>query len=68
MAYKEIKIGKPVRIRFEAEIAFMNEKTPTFFQRRPVYVCFLAETSDGHLIDFRRIRYDWSAFKIALSS
>ncbi|KAH2544902.1 hypothetical protein KXW97_001735 [Aspergillus fumigatus] len=55
LAGKEIKIGKPVRIRFEAEIAFMNEKTPTFFQRRPVYVCFLAETSDGHLIDFRRI-------------
>ncbi|PKX95012.1 putative DEAD/DEAH box DNA helicase (Mer3) [Aspergillus novofumigatus IBT 16806] len=52
---KEIKPGKPVRIRFKAEIAFMNEKTPTFFQRRPVYVCFLAETSDGHLIDFRRI-------------
>ncbi|RHZ65844.1 putative DEAD/DEAH box DNA helicase (Mer3) [Aspergillus thermomutatus] len=52
---KEIKPGKPVKIRFKAEIAFMNEKTPTFFQRRPVYVCFLAETSDGHLIDFRRI-------------
>ncbi|GIK05896.1 sec63 protein [Aspergillus viridinutans] len=52
---KEIKPGKPVKIRFKAEIAFMNEKTPTFFQRRPVYVCFLAETSNGHLIDFRRI-------------
>ncbi|GFF30986.1 ATP-dependent DNA helicase MER3 [Aspergillus udagawae] len=52
---KEIRPGKPVKIRFKAEIAFMNEKTPTFFQRRPVYVCFLAETSDGHLIDFRRI-------------
>ncbi|GFF96560.1 ATP-dependent DNA helicase MER3 [Aspergillus lentulus] len=52
---KEIKPGKPVKIRFKAEIAFMNEKTPTFFQRRPVYVCFLAEASDGHLIDFRRI-------------
>ncbi|KAF7115781.1 hypothetical protein CNMCM5793_003421 [Aspergillus hiratsukae] len=52
---KEIKPGKHVKIRFKAEIAFMNEKTPTLFQRRAVYVCFLAETSDGHLIDFRRI-------------
>jgi ATP-dependent DNA helicase HFM1/MER3 len=35
----------------------MNEKCPNFFQRRPVYVCFVAETSDGCLIDFRRIRF-----------
>lgn len=33
----------------------MNEKCPSYFQRRPVYVCFLAETSDGRMIDFRRI-------------
>ena len=34
----------------------MNEKVPSYFQRHPLYVCFLAETSDGHMIDFRRIR------------
>lgn len=34
----------------------MNEKTPTFFQKRPVYVCFMAETSDGRMLDFRRLR------------
>lgn len=34
----------------------MNEKVPTFFQRRAVYVCFLAETSDGRMIDFRRLK------------
>ncbi|EAW06934.1 putative DEAD/DEAH box DNA helicase (Mer3) [Aspergillus clavatus NRRL 1] len=51
----DIKPGKHVKVRFKAEIAFINEKTPTFYQRRPVYVCFLAEISDGRLIDFRRI-------------
>jgi ATP-dependent DNA helicase HFM1/MER3 len=35
----------------------MNEKCPVFFQGRPVYVCFVAETSDGHLIDFRLTKY-----------
>ncbi|CAI7620851.1 unnamed protein product [Penicillium pancosmium] len=44
-----------VKIRFKLEVAFMNTKIPTFFQRRPIYVCCLTETSDGELIDFRRI-------------
>lgn len=35
----------------------MNEKIPLFFQRRPVYVCFLAETSDGRMVDFRRMKW-----------
>ncbi|KAL4942666.1 hypothetical protein BDV06DRAFT_211637 [Aspergillus oleicola] len=55
MAEKETKPGKSVRVRFKAEIAFMNKDCPAFFQKRPVYVCFVAETSDGRLIDFRRI-------------
>lgn len=53
---KETKSGKPVKVNFKADIGFMNEKVPLFFQRRPVYVCFLAETSDGHMIDFRRMK------------
>ncbi|KAJ5174318.1 uncharacterized protein N7482_000195 [Penicillium canariense] len=44
-----------VRNRFKIELAFMNDKVPSFFQRRPVYVCCLTETSDGRLIDFRRM-------------
>ncbi|KAL2869850.1 putative DEAD/DEAH box DNA helicase (Mer3) [Aspergillus lucknowensis] len=55
MVGKDVKPDHIVRARFKAEIAFMNEKCPVFFQRRPVYVCFVAETSEGHLIDFRRI-------------
>ena len=45
-----------MKVRFKAEVAFMNNKAPAFFHRRPVYVCFMAETSDGHMIDFRRLR------------
>ncbi|PGH33745.1 ATP-dependent DNA helicase HFM1/MER3 [[Emmonsia] crescens] len=52
---KDIKPGKSVRVGFKADIGFINEKLPTFFRRKPVYVCFLAETSDGRMIDFRRI-------------
>ncbi|KAL4808258.1 Sec63 Brl domain-containing protein [Aspergillus unguis] len=55
MMGKDIKPDRAVSVRFRAEIAFMNEKCPSFFQRRPVYVCFVAETSDGRLIDFRRM-------------
>ncbi|KAL4881935.1 Sec63 Brl domain-containing protein [Aspergillus karnatakaensis] len=52
---KDIKFGHHVKVRFKAEVAFMNENCPSFFQKRPVYVCFVAETSIGRLIDFRRI-------------
>ncbi|KAL4932118.1 putative DEAD/DEAH box DNA helicase (Mer3) [Aspergillus undulatus] len=55
MAGKETNLGRLPRVRFKAEIAFMNEKCPALFQKRPVYVCFVAETSDGRLIDFRRM-------------
>lgn len=43
-------------VQFKAEIDFVNEKVPTLFQRKPIFVCFLAETSDGRLVDFRRLR------------
>ncbi|RAL09680.1 putative DEAD/DEAH box DNA helicase (Mer3) [Aspergillus homomorphus CBS 101889] len=58
---KEVKPGVLVRIRLKAEIAFMNGKCPSYYLRRPVYVCFLAEVSDGRLLEFRRI----SASKMA---
>ncbi|KKK20097.1 hypothetical protein ARAM_000800 [Aspergillus rambellii] len=51
----DVRPGPIAKIRFKAEIGFINEKCPKFFQRRPVHVCFLAEISDGYLIDFRRI-------------
>ncbi|KXG53178.1 Nucleotide-sugar transporter [Penicillium griseofulvum] len=53
MLGKDVKINC-VNVRFKVEVAFMNDTTPRFFQRRPVYVCCLIERSDGHMIDFRR--------------
>ncbi|KAJ5898809.1 hypothetical protein N7495_003553 [Penicillium taxi] len=48
--------AKPnVKIHFELEVAFMNNTVPSHFQRKPIYVCCLTETSDGRMIDFRRI-------------
>ncbi|KAI4195106.1 MAG: hypothetical protein LQ346_003530 [Caloplaca aetnensis] len=52
---RDVKRGKPVKIKIRAELGFMNEKPPAFFHRKAVHVCFLAERSDGELIDFRRI-------------
>ncbi|KAJ5374631.1 Nucleotide-sugar transporter [Penicillium concentricum] len=53
MLGKEVKINC-VNVRFKVEIAFLNDKIPRFFQRRPVYVCCLIERSDGIVVDFRR--------------
>ncbi|GKZ45637.1 sec63 [Aspergillus brasiliensis] len=36
MTGKETKTGIGVRINIRSEVAFMNEKCPTYFQRRPV--------------------------------
>lgn len=55
MAGKEMKPQRCIKIRVKAEIGFLNENVPAFFRKKLIYVCFLAETSDGQLIDFRRI-------------
>ncbi|KAE8553695.1 hypothetical protein EYB25_005077 [Talaromyces marneffei] len=55
MLGKVSKHGGSVMVNFKADIGFLNEKTPTTFHKRPVYVCFLAELSDGRLLDFRRL-------------
>jgi Sec63 Brl domain len=55
MAGKEMKPQRCIKIRLKAEIGFLNENVPVCFRRKPIFACFLAETSDGQLIDFRRI-------------
>lgn len=47
----------PVSVKLQVECGFINEKVPVFFKGDPVHVCLLTERSDGHLLDFRRIRY-----------
>ncbi|KAF2029547.1 hypothetical protein EK21DRAFT_67420 [Setomelanomma holmii] len=52
------KCPEGVKIQVKADIGFNNEKPPQCFAGKPVYVCVLAETSDGRKIHFARIRYD----------
>lgn len=47
----------PLSIKLKLECGFMNDKVPIYFNREPIFICLLTERSDGHLIDFRRIRY-----------
>ena len=52
-----IHTGERVIIRIRADLGFINDKTPEYFKKQPVYVCLMAELSDGHLLHFARIRY-----------
>ena len=56
IARQEVKHGQPPKVKVRAELGFLNDKPPFEFGRKPIYVCFLAERSDGFLIDFRRFR------------
>ena len=40
----------------KADIGFLNEKPLVSFNSRPIYVCILAETSDGRKAHFSRTR------------
>ncbi|MCJ1402260.1 Sec63 [Xylographa trunciseda] len=55
MTGKDLKPEEPPKVRLKAEVGFMNEKVPAVFNRKSIYICFLAERSDGLLIDFRRM-------------
>jgi hypothetical protein len=52
---KESRQDVHVEVRLSAVIGFLNETAPLFFHKKPVYVCFMAETSDGIIVDFRRM-------------
>ncbi|KAI9838346.1 MAG: hypothetical protein M1819_005614 [Sarea resinae] len=55
MMGQQVKNGQGVQIRIKADIGFLNEKVPAMLNRKPIYMCFLAESSDGYLFDFRRM-------------
>jgi len=43
-------------VKVKAELSFLNDRPPVYFQKKPVYVSVLAETSDGRKAHFGRIR------------
>ena len=45
-----------VMVKVHADIGLLNETVPSKFNNREVYVCFLAETSDGRKIHFCRTK------------
>ena len=45
-----------VVIKLRAEVGFLNESAPLRFNNHEVYVCFLAETSDGRKMHFCRMK------------
>lgn len=49
------KTSDGVKIQVKADIGFINEKAPDKFGKKLIYVCLLAETSDGRKIHFARI-------------
>ena len=50
-----IKAKQGATVRCKAEVGFMNDTPPSNFCGKPVYVVFLAETSDGRLVGFARL-------------
>lgn len=54
-----MKAVKGVYVKVNAELGFLNDKAPITYGKNPVYVCMLAETSDGLLVHFCRIRYEF---------
>lgn len=44
-----------INIAVKSQIGCLNQQVPQSFQRRPIFVIFMAERSDGVLLDFRRI-------------
>lgn len=54
--FKVMKVTDGVKIQVKVDIGFINEKPPQRFGNRPVYVCVLAETSDGRKMHFARTR------------
>jgi hypothetical protein len=59
-----MKSSDGVKIQVKADIGFLNDNPPQRFAGRLVYVCILAETSDGRKIHFARIRYGLSQYTL----
>jgi ATP-dependent DNA helicase HFM1/MER3 len=43
-------------MQVKVELGFLNEKPPISWSGRMIYVCLLAESSDGRKLHFARIR------------
>ena len=44
-------------MKVKIDFGFLNDKTPERYRNKPVFVIVLLGTSDGHRINFFRLRY-----------
>jgi hypothetical protein len=44
-------------VKLQIEFGFLNDKFPTYYRNKPVFVIVLLGTSDGQKINFFRLRY-----------
>ncbi|ETI20322.1 hypothetical protein G647_08356 [Cladophialophora carrionii CBS 160.54] len=51
---RAIRRGQCATVKIVAEIAFLNRVPPQIFNKKPFSVCFLADDSNGTLLEFRR--------------
>lgn len=56
MVNKVTKTPEGVKLQVKADIGFINEKPPDKFGKKLIYICMLAETSDGRKLHFARIK------------
>ncbi|KIW02382.1 uncharacterized protein PV09_06203 [Verruconis gallopava] len=49
-----VKAGYGAKVSIDAEIGFLNETPPSVFHNHPIFLVFLAETSDGKSVHFAR--------------
>ncbi|KAK8183963.1 Sec63 Brl domain-containing protein, partial [Phyllosticta citribraziliensis] len=55
MVSPKLRDDQVVTVNMKADVGVMNEKPPTEWNKKPVYICVLAETCDGKMVHFRRI-------------
>ena len=51
---REVRPGQGAKIKLKCDLGFLDDTKPVKFGMIPIYVCFLAEDSEGNLVDFRR--------------
>ena len=52
-----IKPQEHVAVKVKIDFGFLNDKTPVSYRNKPVVVIVLLGTSDGHRLNFFRLRY-----------
>jgi len=61
-----MRTSEGVKVQVKADIGFLNERPPDKFASKLVYVCVLAETTDGRKIHFARIKWVHPGYQLLI--